>query len=127
MFDENVFNGDIGIINEINNNSKEISIDYYNSLIKFSSNDFNSFTLGYAISIHKSQGSEFDIVIIPILNSYYGMLYKKLIYTGITRARKRLILIGEESALKKAITNNNDDSKRTRLKKFLYSCIKNDL
>ena len=127
MFDENVFNGDIGIINEINNNSKEISIDYYNSLIKFSSNDFNSFTLGYAISIHKSQGSEFDIVIIPILNSYYGMLYKKLIYTGITRARKRLILIGEESALKKAISNNKDDSKRTSLKKFLYSCIKNDL
>ena len=127
MFDENVFNGDIGTINEINNNSKEISIDYYNSLIKFSSNDFSSFTLGYAISIHKSQGSEFDIVIIPVLNSYYGMLYKKLIYTAITRARKRLILIGEESALKKAISNNKDDSKRTSLKKFLYSCIKNDL
>ena len=80
--------------------------------------------LSYAITIHKSQGSEFDVVIIPILNKYSIMLYKKLIYTATTRAKKKLILIGELSALEKAILNDKENIRKTSLKDFIISCIK---
>ncbi|MDD5980210.1 MAG: ATP-dependent RecD-like DNA helicase, partial [bacterium] len=96
MVDDNVFNGDIGKILRIKNTSpKEVLIDFDSNIVKFTPTTFNNFSLGYTISIHKSQGSEFDTVIIPVLNKYSNMLYKKLIYTATTRAKKKLILVGE--------------------------------
>ena len=125
MVDENIFNGDIGKIIKIKDGQhKEIIVDFDSNIVRFTPANFLNIKLGYTISIHKSQGSEFDVVIIPILNKYNTMLYKKLIYTGITRAKKKLILIGEEEALKKAIFNDKENIRKTNLKNFITSCIK---
>ena len=117
--DNNVFNGDIGVIKNINFKGKsaqpEIIIDYYGNLVTYSLKDFNKFKHGFIISIHKSQGSEFELVIMPVCSSYRRMLYKKLIYTGITRAKKKLIIIGEASAFVYGIRNNNEYSRKTGL------------
>ena len=124
MVDDNVFNGDIGCIRLIKNKEKQVYIDFDNNMIKYTPNNFSNIKLGYAISIHKSQGSEFDYVIIPVLNKYNNMLYKKLIYTGITRAKKRLILIGEKDAFMKSVYNNRESNRKTSLKSFILECIK---
>ncbi len=117
--DNNVFNGDIGVIKNIDYKGKsgksEITIDYYGHLVTYTSKDFNKFKHGFIISIHKSQGSEFDLVIMPISSSYKRMLYKKLLYTGITRAKKKLILIGEPRSFIFGITNNNERLRKTGL------------
>ena len=115
MPDDNIYNGDIGIIIEINNILKEITIDFDSNIVTFNSSNFQNFTLGYVISIHKSQGSEFNTVVIPILNEYGRMLYKKLIYTGITRAKNKLILLGEINALNQSIINEKENNRKTNL------------
>ena len=127
MPENNVFNGDIGIIKYIKygNTSKsrknEIYIDFDGNLVKYIPKDFNKIKHGFIISIHKSQGSEFKIVIMPICNSYKRMLYRKLIYTAITRAKKKLILIGEENAFVEGIYNNNEYKRNSKLlEKIMY-------
>ncbi|MBQ7136433.1 MAG: ATP-dependent RecD-like DNA helicase [Bacilli bacterium] len=119
MPDENIFNGDIGIINCID--KKEIVIDFDGNLVRFTPSNFNKFKHGYAISIHKSQGSEFKNVVIPVVNGYGKMLYRKLYYTAVTRAKKKLYIVGELNALKKASLNNNSDIRRTTIKARLMS------
>ncbi len=120
MIDENVFNGDIGIIDKIvNNDKKEIYINFDGNIIKYTPSDFINIKHGYAISIHKSQGSEFDTVIMPMANAYSRMLYRKLIYTGVTRAKKKLYIIGEKGAFIKGIMNNETNIRKTILKELL--------
>ncbi len=114
MPDNNVFNGDIGIIERITD--KEIIIDFDNNKVKYTSSTYNSFALAYAISIHKSQGSEFKTCIIPLSTSYSIMLYRKLYYTAITRAKKKLYLLGNKNILKVASKNNNSSIRNTYLK-----------
>lgn len=125
MPDENVYNGDIGIIKEIKTApKKEIIIDFDGNIVKYTPSNFNNFRLAYAISIHKAQGSEFDVVIIPIVRNFNKMLYRKLIYTGITRSKKKLYLIGDINTLKYAVSNNNSDIRRTSIKDYLQNGIK---
>ena len=125
MPDDNVYNGDIGIIDRIvTSPKKEIHIDFDGNIVKYTPTNFNCFRLAYAISIHKAQGSEFDIVIMPIVKNYGKMLYRKLIYTGITRSKKQLYLIGDLSALNIAVANTSTDIRRTTIKDFLISGIK---
>lgn len=126
MPDENIFNGDIGYIETIKNSSKkEIYINFDGNTVRYTPANFQKFKHAYAISIHKSQGSEFDTVIIPLVNNYGKMLYRKLIYTAVTRVKKKLYLIGEIEALEKAIQNNDSNIRRTTLKQFLIDNIKN--
>ena len=125
MPDENVYNGDIGIICEIiNSKKKEINIDFDGNIVKYTPSNFNNFRLAYSISIHKSQGSEFDVVIIPIVRGYNKMLYQKLIYTAVTRTKSKLYLIGDINALKYASSNDRDDNRRTTIKEYLIDGIK---
>ena len=125
MPDENVYNGDIGIIDKIlTAPKKEIYIDYDGNVVKYTPSNFQSFRLAYAISIHKAQGSEFDVVIMPIIKNYNKMLYRKLVYTGITRSKKYLYLIGDLTALDIAVSNVNTDIRRTSIKDFLINGIK---
>ena len=129
MPDDNVFNGDIGIIEKIipanisESKKNEIYVDYDGNLVKYLPKDFNKIKHGYIISIHKSQGSEFDTVILPISKYYKRMLYKKLIYTAITRAKRKLILLGEPEAFVYSVNNNEEYIRKTsleeNLKKFL--------
>ena len=120
--DNNVFNGDIGYIKDINN--KELVIDFDGNIVHYQVKDLSSIKHGYAISIHKAQGSEFKVVFMPITLSYKIMLYKKIIYTGITRAKKSLTIIGDKNAFLYAIMNNSGYERRTYLKEELVSCIK---
>lgn len=125
MPDENVYNGDIGIIEKIIvSPKKEIYINFDDNIVKYTSANFNNFRLAYAISIHKAQGSEFDLVILPITKMYNKMLYRKLVYTAITRSKKKLFIIGSLKALKLAVDNNTTDIRRTTIKDFLINGIK---
>ncbi len=121
MPDERIFNGDIGTI--ISVDKKEILVDFDTNEVRFTPSTYSSFKLGYAISIHKSQGSEFDTCIIPISSAYGKMLYKKLYYTAITRTKKKLILIGDVEALKFASNNNLSDIRKTTIKERLIKAI----
>ena len=117
MPDDNIFNGDIGVIKYIKGSkgNKEIYIDFDGNVVKYTPKNFASIKHGFIISIHKSQGSEFELVIMPVCNSYHRMLYKKLIYTGITRAKKKLIMIGEPDAFLSSIYNNNEYIRNSKL------------
>ena len=115
--DLNISNGDIGTIENIiySNGEYSILIDFNDEILDYSPKDFDDIRLGYAISIHKAQGSEFDIVILPMDLSYNRMLYRKLIYTAVTRAKKALMIIGEKEAFKKAIINKREQIRKTSL------------
>jgi exodeoxyribonuclease V alpha subunit len=108
----------------INNPKKEVHIDFDSNLVKYTPSNFNNFRLAYSISIHKAQGSEFDVVVIPIVKGYNKMLYQKLIYTAVTRAKKKLFLIGDFNALKYASSNDKGDMRRTTIKDYLIDGIK---
>ena len=124
MPDDNVYNGDIGIISRVETSKKkEIYIDFDGNVVKYTPSNFNNFRLAYSISIHKSQGSEFDVVVIPIIKGYSKMLYQKLIYTAVTRTKKKLFLIGDINALKYAASNDLDDNRRTTIKDYLINGI----
>jgi len=127
MPDDNIYNGDIGVIVEIDNIGREVTIDYDSNVVTFTSANFNNFTLGYVISIHKSQGSEFKTVLIPFLKEYGRMLYQKLIYTAVTRSKQKLILVGEKEAFDFAVMNDRNELRKTNLKdkiKERYANIK---
>jgi len=122
-YDLNVFNGDIGYITKIDTKDYSLIINYGDSkktkLVRYERSNIIEIELAYAITIHKSQGSEFKIVIIPILNQHYIMLYRNLIYTGLTRAKKMGILIGEREAFKRSIDNIDPNIRQTSLQYFL--------
>ncbi len=115
--DINVFNGDIGFIKSIKNNDKvpKIIIDFEGSLVEASRDELANIKHAYAITIHKAQGSEFLNVLMPVISSYGIMLYNKLLYTGVSRAKKSLVIIGEESAFIKGVNNSYSQNRKTSL------------
>ena len=119
--DDNVFNGDIGIITRIisSNKSKsgksELEINFDGNIVTYQPKDFINIKHGYIISIHKAQGSEFELVLMPMAKSYKRMLYRKLIYTAVTRARKKLIIVGEEDAFRYSVLNSLEIPRKTDL------------
>lgn len=119
--DANISNGDIGIIDSISqiDGKDVIYIDFDGELVEYQVSELENIRLGYAISIHKSQGSEFDIVIIPFDSAYSRMLYRKLIYTGVTRAKKTLMLVGERESFEYAVSNQKEEQRNTSLKEFI--------
>ncbi len=123
MPDENVYNGDVGIVEKISIKPKEIYVRYDENVVKYTPSIFDNIKHGFCISIHKSQGSEFDTVVIPVLYKYSRMLYKKLIYTAVTRSKRKLYILGEEGALKEAINNNSYKDRKTTLKDFIIDGI----
>ena len=125
MPDENVFNGDVGVISQIVSGTRsktgktEIYVDFDGNVVRYQSKDFPKLKHGFVITIHKSQGSEFELVVMPMSHTYHRMLYRKLVYTGITRAKRKLILLGEPQAFQKAVQNNGEYIRRTNLKNKL--------
>ena len=104
-YQKEVFNGDIGSIVEINENDSTILVNFDNKIIEYDFNEVDELNLAYATSIHKSQGSEYPCVVIPLSMQHYPMLERNLLYTGITRGKKLVIVIGENKALYMAIKN----------------------
>lgn len=123
--ENNVYNGDLGyiinIIDAKNSKSKknEILVDYDGNVVTYTKEVYNNIRHGYAISIHKAQGSEFPLVIMPIVNNFNRMLYNKLIYTGVTRAKKSLIIVGDPNCFINGIKNDFVDYRKTTLKDLI--------
>jgi exodeoxyribonuclease V alpha subunit len=118
-YDKDVFNGDIGWITKIDPEEREVAIDFDGRTISYDYSDLNEIVLAYAISVHKSQGSEYPVVILPVTTQHYMLLQRNLIYTGITRAKKLVILIGTKKALAIAIRNNKPQRRYTLLSERL--------
>jgi len=105
-YDKEVFNGDIGIVERIDPVEHEITIRFDSRLVKYDFGELDEVSLAYAITIHKSQGSEFQAVVIPLATQHYMLLQRNLIYTGITRGKRLLVLIGQKKALAIAVRND---------------------
>lgn len=129
--DDDVYNGDIGTLVEIesseeNENGKTtLYVQFDETFVSYTLDNISNITLAYCISIHKSQGSEYPIVIMPIVNSHYHMLQRKLIYTGVTRARQSLILLGSKNAFIKGIETEERHERESSLKEKLIEKGKN--
>lgn len=120
--DNNVYNGDIGYISAIINSKKSVSkrneiwVDFDGNIVTYTPDKYINIRHGYAISVHKAQGSEFPMVIMPIVNSFNRMLYNKLIYTAITRAKKALMLVGDPRSFLNGVNNERVEIRKTTLK-----------
>lgn len=120
-YDKRVFNGDIGFIEHIDKEMQELTVTFGGIQVRYGFEEINELVLAYAISIHKSQGSEYDVVVIPIFMQHYIMLARNLIYTAITRAKKLCIFVGQVKALAMAVKNDKTVYRKTFLSEFLTS------
>lgn len=118
-YDKNVFNGDIGYITAVDTNERTLTVTFDNRLIEYDITELDEIVLAYAITIHKSQGSEFPVVVMPVTMKHFVMLQRNLIYTGITRAKKICVLVGTTKALAYAIKQNTVSKRNTKLKERL--------
>ena len=122
-YDLEVFNGDIGKISSLDNQAMTLTVEYKNGAnirnIHYQSQDIIELDLAYAITIHKSQGSEFDVVIIPLVLQHFTMLYRNLIYTALTRAKKMAVFVGTRKALGIAVKNIDNRTRKTMLKDII--------
>jgi exodeoxyribonuclease V alpha subunit len=120
-YKKEVFNGDIGTIEKIDQVEQELSIRFDDRLVTYDFGELDEVSLAYAVTIHKSQGSEFPAVVIPIAMQHYMLLQRNLIYTGITRAKRLLVVVGQKKALGLAVRN---DQSRKRYSGLLSSLKK---
>ncbi len=118
-YDKDVFNGDIGRIASINREDQEVMVDYEGKAVAYDFSELDELILAYAISVHKSQGSEYPVVIMPLLTQHYMLLQRNLLYTAVTRGKKLVILIGTKKAVGIAIRNNKPSERYTKLKERL--------
>ena len=118
-YDKEVYNGDIGFIREINKIEQEMVIEFDERKIKYDFTDLDQVTLAYAITIHKSQGSEYPVVIVPLLMQHYVMLKRNLIYTAVTRGKKLVIILGESKALALALKEKMSTKRYSKLREIL--------
>lgn len=118
-YDKLVFNGDIGTISSIDIEDRLVTVNYGSKEVEYSSQELDELVLAYAISIHKSQGSEYPAVVIPLFMHHFMLLQRNLVYTALTRAKRLCIFIGEPKALAIAIKNNKENVRATFLRHFL--------
>ena len=118
-YDKGVFNGDLGRIAAIDREEGSIQVDFYDKRVDYESDEIDEISLAYATSIHKSQGSEYPAVVIPLHTSHYLMLHRSILYTAVTRGKKLVVLVGSRKALAMAIRNVRLDKRNTGLKEKL--------
>ncbi|MCD7708635.1 MAG: ATP-dependent RecD-like DNA helicase [Clostridiales bacterium] len=114
-YDKDVFNGDIGIIVDVDTEERELSVDFDGRNITYDVSELDELVLAYATTIHKAQGSEYPIVVMPFTMSHYVMLQRNLLYTGVTRAKKIIVIIGEKQAIALAVRNAKTADRNTKL------------
>ncbi len=120
-YELNVFNGDIGLIRAIDNEAPSCEVAYFpdNRRVAYNRDQLAELELAYAITVHKAQGSEFDVVILPVLSQHFRMLFRNLIYTGLTRGKKLAVLVGSRQALAMAVRNQDTSCRQTALTHLL--------
>lgn len=114
-YDLNVFNGDIGRIRAIDSVEQQVKVEFEGRAVTYDFSDLDELALAYAVSIHKSQGSEYPCVVIPVHTQHYLMLQRNLLYTAITRGKRLVVLVGSKRALAIAVNNNTIEQRCTRL------------
>jgi exodeoxyribonuclease V alpha subunit len=122
-YDKDVYNGDIGMITRIDRELQEVTVDYDGRPVSYEYSELDEITLAYAISVHKSQGSEYPVIVMPVLTQHYVLLQRNLLYTGITRGKKMVVLVGTKKAIAIAIRNNKPQKRYTLLKNRLMHSI----
>lgn len=122
-YDKDVFNGDIGIIQEIDLDEEVLSIDFENRRVAYDFGDLDEIVLAYATSIHKSQGSEYPCVVIPLSMSHYSMLDRNILYTALTRAKSLAVIVGDKRALAIAVSNRSSSKRLSGLRQQLTRAI----
>jgi exodeoxyribonuclease V alpha subunit len=115
-YDKDVYNGDIGFVTRIDLEKNAVKILFDQRTLEYDFNDLDEISLAYAISIHKSQGSEFPVIVMPLAMQHYMLLARNLLYTGVTRGRKLVVLIGEKKAIGMAVNNNREQQRLTKLR-----------
>ena len=114
-YDKQVFNGDLGIVEDYDAREKKLLVSYDGAIVEYAPDELDELTLSYAVSVHKAQGSEYDIVVLGLLPSHSRMLSRELFYTAITRARKKLILLSDEKTVARACANSQPVLRKTLL------------
>ena len=122
-YDKEVFNGDIGEVSDVNLEDRELTVSFDNRSVVYDSSELDELVLAYAATIHKSQGSEYPVVVMPILMTHYVMLQRNLVYTGVTRAKKLLVIVGTKKALSMAVRNTSIDKRNTLLAKRIKESL----
>ena len=115
-YDKNTYNGDIGFVHNIDLDNQIVQVSIDENIVNYEFSELDELVLAYSISIHKSQGSEYPAVVIPLSMHHYMMLQRNLLYTGITRGKKLVVIIGSPNALHTAIQNNTVATRNTQLK-----------
>ena len=115
-YDRDVYNGDIGRITRINIEDQELSVVFDGRTVTFDYSDLDELVLAYAVTVHKSQGSEYPCVVIPLVSQHYVMLQRNLVYTAITRGKKLVVVVGSKRALTMAVRNDKTQKRYTNLK-----------
>ena len=118
-YDKDTYNGDIGIIEQVDMEDRSLKVRFEEKLVEYEDSELDELTLAYATTIHKSQGSEYPVVVIPLLMTHYVMLQRNLLYTGITRAKKICIIVGTTKALAYCVHNMVVQKRNTKLKERL--------
>ena len=114
-YDKEVFNGDIGTITQINTEDRTLAINFDDRTVEYDVTELDEIVLAYATTVHKAQGAEYPIVVMPIMMNHYVMLQRNLLYTGVTRAKKALMLVGTKKAIAYAVKNLTVDKRNTLL------------
>jgi exodeoxyribonuclease V alpha subunit len=119
-YDKDVFNGSIGRILAIDSDKARVSVAFEDTRAEYDLSDLDELALAYAISVHKSQGSQYPAIVMPIHSSHYLMLRRNLLYTAITRAERVCVLVGTRSALQQAVRNQDERLRFSRLAARLH-------
>jgi exodeoxyribonuclease V alpha subunit len=123
-YDKGVFNGDIGRVAKVDAEEDELQVDFDGETVTYADEELDQVTLAYAVTIHKSQGSEFKAVVLVLTKSHWIMLQRNLLYTGITRAREQMIVVGQAAALRRCVENNPSVDRNTLLAERLKAAIR---
>jgi exodeoxyribonuclease V alpha subunit len=122
-YDKNLFNGDIGAVTAVGPEAGTLAADFDGESHAFDRGDLGNLALAYAISIHKSQGSEYPVVIIPLLKAHFMMLQRNLLYTAITRGKKKVLIVGETAAYAMAVRNSDSKKRCTHLQEKIHAAF----
>lgn len=122
-YDRDVFNGDLGVIDRIDIEEGELTVSFDGREVVYGFGELDELVLAYATTIHKSQGSEYSAVVIPLVTQHYAMLARNLLYTGVTRGRKLVVLVGQKKALAIAVRNQGGRRRWSKLREWLAATI----
>ena len=118
-YDKDVYNGDLGIVSGIDMEESELAVDFDSRQVTYGFGELDELVLAYATTIHKSQGSEYPAVVIPLTTQHYPMLQRNLVYTGVTRGKRLVVLVGQRKALAIAVKGQRTRRRCSKLREWL--------